>query len=31
MRLATDIHGSDGLGGVKIPQSPEKEIEEKNF
>ncbi len=31
MYLATDIHGSDGLGGVIIPRSPEKSIDEKGF
>ena len=31
MDLATHMHGSDGLGGVEIPHSPEKPIEEKSF
>ncbi len=31
MDLATHMHGSDGLGGVEIPRSPEKAIEENNF
>jgi inosine-uridine nucleoside N-ribohydrolase len=31
MDMATHMHGSDGLGGVEIPRSPESAITEKGF
>jgi inosine-uridine nucleoside N-ribohydrolase len=31
MRLAEHVHGSNGLGGVLLPTSPEKACWEKSF
>jgi len=31
MKLAEYIHGSNGLGGVKLPKSPEKANTEQSF
>jgi inosine-uridine nucleoside N-ribohydrolase len=31
MKLAEHMHGSNGLGGVKLPTSPEKANKERSF